>query len=267
MRARMASASATVLTPLCLRMATDSAALPLSVDDRRGIGAGVLDACRRRGCGSGCCRAWRRRGRRSPRAGAAVRPCAPTARARPVRAGRPAARGSARAAPRRRRWSRARRRSGDPGSILTWICRRRAPNRITSPTPLTDSRRFWTFCSRKRRELDRGHRRRDREHHDRHRVRILLLHDRRVGGLGQVADDRIDLGPHFLRGDVGVLRQVEGDGDARLAFGRRRPQLVDAGDGVDRRFDPVGDLLLDALGRRARVGWSSTDTTGVSMRG
>ena len=58
-------------------------------------------------------------------------------------------------------------------------------------------------------ELDRGQRRRDREHHDRHRVGVLLLHDRRIGGLGQVADDGSTLAANLLRGDVGVLREVE----------------------------------------------------------
>ena len=117
-----------------------------------------------------------------------------------------------------------------------------------------------------RRQLDDRHRRRDREHQDRERVGILLLHDRRVGGLRQVADDRIDLGAHFLRGDVGVLRQVERDGDARAALGRGRAQLVDAGDGVDRGLDAVGDLGLDVLGRRAGVGGRDRDDRRLDAR-
>ncbi len=118
----------------------------------------------------------------------------------------------------------------------------------------------------KRRQLDDRHRRRHREHQDRERIRILFLHDRRIRGVGQIADDRIDLGADLLRRDVGVLRQVERDRDARAALGRGRAQLVDARDRVDRGFDAVGDLGLHVLRRRAGVGGRDRDDRRLDPR-
>ena len=104
-----------------------------------------------------------------------------------------------------------------------------------------------------RRQFHDRHRRRYRKHDDRHGIRVLLLDDGRIRGFRQISNDRVDLGPDFLCRDVGVLREVEGDGDARAAFRGRRAKLVDAGDGVDGSFDPVSELGLDVLRRRARV--------------
>ena len=103
--------------------------------------------------------------------------------------------------------------------------------------------------------------------HDRHRVGVLLLDHRRVGRFRQVADDGIDLGAHFLRGDVGVLRQVEGDGDAR-----------DCPSVEVERSSSMPATVFTAASMRSVISFSMlsgvapglvvvTDTTGVSMRG
>ncbi len=181
----------------------------------------------------------------------------PTARARPVRACRP---GSSRFCDRSAAATSvvdkpyALRRSG---SIWTWISRRRAPNSRTSPTPLTDSSRFCTFCSTIRRQLDDGHRRRDREHDDRERnpdPASARPADRAVSGRSRMTGST--LARTSCAAMSAFFEQVERDRHARAALGRRRAQLVDAGDGVHRGLDAIRDLGLDVLGRGAEVRWS-----------
>ena len=58
----------------------------------------------------------------------------------------------------------------------------------------------------------------------------------------------VDAVAHFLRRHVAVLFEQERDDDLRHAFGRVRPQFVDAADRVDGLFDLVGDLGLDSSG-------------------
>ena len=91
----------------------------------------------------------------------------------------------------------------------------------------------------------------DRDRHDRRRVRIELLDRRLLDVLRQERQDAVDAVAHFLRGDVAVLLEQEGDDHGRHAFGGRRAQFVDAADGVDGFLDLVRDLGLDFLWRRA----------------
>ena len=264
-RALIASASATVLTPLCLRMATVSAGLPSSIETE--VGSSPPSTTRpmsRIRIGE----LPRVATTRSLKASGVAQPADRPHRQVAVALLEPAAGQLEVLRPQRRRDVGGR----EPVGVQ--------PVGIDLDLDLTPSRaeeqHFADAVDRlepllhvlleERRQLDDRHRRRHREHDDRQRIRVLLLDDRRIRGFRQIADDRIDLGPDFLCRDVGVLREVEGDGDARAAFRRRRAQLVDAGDGVDGRFDAVGDLGLDVLRRRAGF-VVVTDTTGVSTRG
>ena len=131
--------------------------------------------CRRprrcRGCGSASCRAWRRRDRRSRRGCAAGRPCGPTARACPARGGRPAARGSAT-------------RSAAATSVVESAVGVQPIGidlDLDLAPPRAEEQHLADAVDRLepllhvllevRRQLDHRHRRRDREHHDRERVR------------------------------------------------------------------------------------------------
>ena len=93
-----------------------------------------------------------------------------------------------------------------------------------------------------------------RDVEDRRGVGVDLRHDGLVDPLGEVGQDVVDVVAHLLRGDVGVLVEVEGDDDQRDALARRRAQLVDAADRVDGPLDLVGQLRLDLLRRRAVLG-------------
>ncbi len=57
---------------------------------------------------------------------------------------------------------------------------------------------------------------------DRNGVGIDLQNDRRIGVLGQIAQDGVDLVAHFLRGHVDILLQNEADDDLRGPLGRDR---------------------------------------------
>ena len=52
----------------------------------------------------------------------------------------------------------------------------------------------------------------------RRRVGVELLNDRLFGGDRKIVDDQIDLVADFLRRDVGILLEQEGDEDLRDAF-------------------------------------------------
>ena len=91
----------------------------------------------------------------------------------------------------------------------------------------------------------------ERHEHDRRRLRVDFGDDGRVDALRQVAQHRVDLVAHVLRGDVTVLVELEGDRDLREAFHRGRAELVDAFDRIDRAFDLVADIGLDLFRRRA----------------
>ena len=106
---------------------------------------------------------------------------------------------------------------------------------------------------------------RDRERQHRRRVRIELLDGRLLDGLRQQRQDAVDAVAHFLRGDVGVLLEQERDDDLRDALRRRRAELVDAADGVDRFLDLVGDLGLDFLRRGARQPCRDDDRREVDL--
>jgi hypothetical protein len=83
------------------------------------------------------------------------------------------------------------------------------------------------------------------------RVGVHLRDDRCVDVLRQVGDDAVHVVAHFLRRDVNVLVEAEGDEHLRDPLGRGGAKLVDAADRVDGFLDLVGELRLDFLGRGA----------------
>ena len=84
-------------------------------------------------------------------------------------------------------------------------------------------------------------------------VGIELLNGRLLGCFGQVRNDGLNAVLDLLRGDVNVLFENELDEHLRDALDRRRAQLVDAADRVDRLLDLFGDLGLDLLRRRTGI--------------
>src|SRR5205807_1218501 len=70
----------------------------------------------------------------------------------------------------------------------------------------------------------------------------------------------------FLCRDVDVLVEQERDDDLRDALRRRRPQIVDAADGVDGFLDLVGDLGFDLLWRRALLDRGDENRREVDLR-
>ena len=101
---------------------------------------------------------------------------------------------------------------------------------------------------------------------DRHGAGIELLNHRRERGLGKIGNDQVDLVANLLGRDVAVLLEHEPQHDPRLPLDRRRSQLVDAADGIDRAFDVLGDLGFDLLGRRARIDDRDGDGRHVDVR-
>ncbi len=102
--------------------------------------------------------------------------------------------------------------------------------------------------------------------HDRRRVDVELLHDRRLGPFRETRDDGRDLVAHLLCRDRAVLAQQElhdDDGDAFLAG---RAQDVDAFDGVDDLLDRLGDAALDLLDARALERGRDGDGREVDVR-
>ena len=107
---------------------------------------------------------------------------------------------------------------------------------------------------------------RQRQRQHRRRIRIELLDRRLIDGARQQRQHAVDPIADFLRGDVGVLLEQERDDHHRDAFRRRRAELVDAADRVDRFLDLVGDLGLDLLRRRARQPRRHDDGGEVDLR-
>ena len=97
-------------------------------------------------------------------------------------------------------------------------------------------------------------------------VEVELLDRRLQHRPRQLRHDAVDAVAHFLRGDVGVLLELERHHDLRDALGRGRGERVDAADGVDRLFDLVGDLGLDLLGRGAGQARRHRDGRDVDVR-
>ena len=82
-----------------------------------------------------------------------------------------------------------------------------------------------------------------------HGAGVKLVDDRRLGLIGQVGEDRVDLIADFLRAHVTVLRKLELHRDDGNTFHRRGTEFVDPGDRVDDVFDRLRDRgfhLLDA---------------------
>jgi hypothetical protein len=108
--------------------------------------------------------------------------------------------------------------------------------------------------------------RRDGEAQHRGRVHVHLLDDRLEDVARQQRQDAVDLIAHFLRRHIHVLLEQERRGHNRHAFGRRRSQLVEPADGVDRLFDLVGDLRLDLLRGGPRLPGRDHDRGKVDLR-
>jgi hypothetical protein len=88
---------------------------------------------------------------------------------------------------------------------------------------------------------------RDRHRHHGHGVDVELVDHRGVGAGGELCQHRGDLVAHVLRGNLARLLEDEADDDRRHAFARRAAQLVEAGDGVDRLLEHLGDAGLHLL--------------------
>ena len=85
------------------------------------------------------------------------------------------------------------------------------------------------------------------------RVRIELLHHRRLGGFRQVRNYLIHFVAHFLRGHVAAFIEREGNDHRRTAFNRSRGDGIDAAGGVDGVLHALGDFAFDLLGGSARI--------------
>ena len=95
-----------------------------------------------------------------------------------------------------------------------------------------------------------------REHgelHDRLRVHVALDDDGRVGLVGQLVGDSLDLLARVDGRRVGIRREVELERHARPLIARRRGDLLDARHRGQRVLDRLDDLLLHRLRARARV--------------
>ena len=84
---------------------------------------------------------------------------------------------------------------------------------------------------------------------------VQLLDDGFLNGLGQVAADRVDLGPGLLGGLVDPDLQVEFHDHLGDAFPGDGNDVLDPGDGVDRLFDPFGHLPLHGFRRGPGDTW------------
>ena len=88
---------------------------------------------------------------------------------------------------------------------------------------------------------------------DRLRVHVALDDDRRVGLIGQLVGDGLDLLARVDGRRVGIRREVELERHTGSLVARRRRDLLDARHGGQRVFDRLDDLLLHRLRARARV--------------
>jgi hypothetical protein len=105
-----------------------------------------------------------------------------------------------------------------------------------------------------------------RQGHDRLRVGIDLLDDRRLGVAGKLADDGRDLVAHVLGRRFNVAFKGEIDHDAGEAELGRGAQLVDAADGVDHFLDALGQLRLDLFSAGAGQGHLHRHDRHVGLR-
>ena len=95
-----------------------------------------------------------------------------------------------------------------------------------------------------------------REHgelHDRLCVHVALDDDGRVGLVGQLVGDGLDLLARVDGRRVGIRREVELERHARPLISRRRGDLLDTRHRGQRVLDRLDDLLLHRLRARARV--------------
>ena len=106
-----------------------------------------------------------------------------------------------------------------------------------------------------------------RDGENRRGIGILFLDRRLQDGARQLREDAVDTVAHFLRGDVGVLLEVERDDDLRDAFSGIRIELIDAADRVDRFLDLVGDTRSRACSGAAPGRRVVTVTVGKSTCG
>jgi hypothetical protein len=84
----------------------------------------------------------------------------------------------------------------------------------------------------------------DANAHDRHRRRVELEDRWRIGVFRHAAAHAVEAGADFIRrlAEVGAPREVQADVGA--AFGGRRVDAVETGDGADRLLDRTRDQLL-----------------------
>ncbi len=131
------------------------------------------------------------------------------------------------------------------------IWRLRPPITTTWPTPSELSSRRRSTRSANSVMSRTGFVGRDRHRDHGRRGEVELLHRGLQHRARQLRHDAVDAVADFLRGDVGVLLELERHHDLRNALGRGRAEGVDRADRVDRLFDLVGDLGFDLLGRGA----------------
>lgn len=101
---------------------------------------------------------------------------------------------------------------------------------------------------------------------ERRGIGVDLLDTWRVEPRRKLAQDSVDPIADLLGGHVRVLLKVELHIDNREAFVRRRTQLRDARDAVDRLLQDLGYLALDLLRRRSRVGDDDGNDRDVDVR-
>ena len=97
-------------------------------------------------------------------------------------------------------------------------------------------------------------------------VGIHLVDARLLNGFRQPRQHAVQLVAHFLRGDVGLLLEDEGNDHLGDPFGGDRSQIVDSANRVDRFFDLVGDFRLDLLRCRTRLHGRHEDGGEVDLR-
>ncbi len=89
----------------------------------------------------------------------------------------------------------------------------------------------------------------DRQGHDRRRVEVVFLHDRRIESGRQATHDRGDRVANVLNPGVDIAVQLERHDHERLAVPGDRAELIDPRHGRHRIFDDRGDFRLDFAGR------------------
>src|SRR5258706_3571143 len=92
-----------------------------------------------------------------------------------------------------------------------------------------------------------------RDGHDRRVVGIEVLDDRLLDVLWQRTSNASDLRLHVLLGDADLHAEIEHQPNDRDALERRRSDLLDALNGVERLLDRLRDVAHHHFGRRARI--------------